>query len=369
MKPFRSRIALVLALGAALFAQACSDQSKKAEGTREDGSQASTAVSPADLDRTVALAKEKVGTLRFNLSVSRETKIEVLGAKPSRLPGLVDLRLRVTRDDRSAFRHVLVTPDLRYVMLGMVLRLGEIPRMRVDVDNLELKDAPVRGDVNAPVTIVEYSDFQCPYCRASQEAISQLLQEYEGKVKLVYRHYPLSIHPWAGDAAILSECARVQKPALFWKLHDYYYGSTQRLSRENILAKTQEQIAGDGIDKDRFNKCYLEQETAPVIKQGLNEGRSLGIRGTPSFVVNDVFISGRQPYEVLSAIVLEELGHDWAKDPSPKGLVAPKSALEGQAGPASPEAGAAVKGAEKAPGSPEETDPAAGQPGATAGTP
>jgi protein-disulfide isomerase len=347
MHPFRGRTALALglALGTMVFAQACSKKSEKSE----EQAPAGAAVSQADIEKTVGIAKEKLDRLRFNLGLARETKIEVLGGVPARLPGFVELRLRVAREDRTAVRHVTVTPDMQFVILSRPLHLGEIPRPRVDLANVDTKGAPERGAANAPVTIVEYSDFQCPYCRASQEMLHQVLQEYEGKVKLVYRHYPLSIHPWAQDAALLSVCARRQKPEVFWKLHDFYYANSQGMSRDNILARTQEQVKGDGIDINRLNKCYLDQETAPIIKKSLDEGKIIGIRGTPVFLVNDVFMSGAQPYPVMSAIILEELGHDWTKDPSPKELQPPKAPKAANAEQAGGSAQAPVAGAQAPP--------------------
>jgi protein-disulfide isomerase len=292
---------------------------------------AAPAASSVDLEQTMEIARKEIDKIRFNMSASRDTKIEVVNAKPSPVPGLVELRLKVSLEDRTAVRKVTVTPDLKYVIIGQVVKLGQIPRMRVDTENVDFENSPVRG-TGKQVTIVEYSDFQCPYCRASQENIERALREYDGKVRLVYKHFPLKMHPWAGDASLLSECARLQKPELFWKLHDYYYKNTQRLTRENILKMTQEQVKGDGIDMDKFNKCYLEQEVAPKIKKDLDEGRSIGVRGTPAFIVNDVFLSGAVPYPVLNAIILEELGHDWTKDPTPP--AAPKSGDEKAAAPA-----------------------------------
>ncbi len=309
MKTFRARtaLALMLTLGAMIATQGCSDRAKVKE-------EPVAPLSQAEADKIVALAKQKLDRLRFNIMISSQTRVEVVGAKPTPVPGIVDLNLRVTLGDRTALRHVLVTSDLQHVIIGQMFRLGEIPRPRVDLSNVDLKDAPVKGDPKAPVTIVEYSDFQCPYCRVSQETVNKLLLEYDGKVKVVYRHYPLPSHAWAGDAALLSECARRQKPELFWKLHDFYYAAPRTMTRDNILAATQAQVKADGIDLDRLNKCYLEKEAAPAVKKSMDEGHSIGVRGTPVFLVNDVFLSGSASYPIMNAIILEELGRDWTKE-------------------------------------------------------
>jgi len=338
MRKFSGKVSLALcfALGVLVSTQGCSGKKEEGDAPAQGGA----SLSQAQVDQTVALAKQNLDKLRLNVVVSRETRMEIVGAKPSPVPGLVELKIKVSREDREAIRKLHVSPDLKNVVVGRVLHLGEVPRVRVEMENVDLKDAPMKGDPKAPVTLVEYSDFQCPFCRAAQRSITRIMQEYEGKVKLVYRHYPLGIHVWAARAAMLSECVRKQKPALFWKLHDFYYSNTQRLDRDNILAKTQEQVKADGVDIDKLNKCFLEQETAPLIKKSMDEGKKIGVRGTPVFLVNDVFLSGNQPYAVLNAIILEELGHDWSKDPAPQQAAAEET-------PAAPEEEKPTAGDEK----------------------
>jgi len=300
-----------LAVLALLVLPACSKQEETPDGKMAQAGR-------ADMAETIELAKKNIDKFRFSMQASPETKIEVLDARPSRIPGLAELKLRVTKEDRSAIRRVSVTTDLKYVIRGEILPLGEVPRLRVDRENLHLKDAPVRGNPSAPITIVEYADFQCAYCRAMDPVVQRALHEYEGRVKVVFRHYPLRSHVWALDAALLSECARRQKPELFWKLHDFYY-QTGDITLDNILAKTQENLKPAKIDVDKFNKCYLERQPEPVVTASLAEGKSIGVRGTPAFLVNDVFLSGAQPYELLNAIILEELKREGQKPPSTAG--------------------------------------------------
>jgi len=295
-----SAAAISLALLTLLSVSGCSKQQDQQDVEK-------TAAQP-DVSRTIELAKQNLSKLRLNLGAPQETEIEFLGGRPSPVPGIVELKLRVKREDRTAIRTVNVTSDLKYVLSGIIVPLGQVPRLRVRRENIDLTNVASRGRPDAPITIVEYADFQCVYCRASQESIDQALREYEGKVRLVFKHYPLDAHPWAGDAALLSECARRQKPEVFWKLHDFYFENSGGATRENILEKTQEALKGEGIDIEKLNKCYLEKEAGPVIKKSLDEGRSIGVRGTPAFVVNDVFLSGVIPYPVLNAIILEELG-------------------------------------------------------------
>jgi protein-disulfide isomerase len=270
-----------------------------------------------DVSKTVEIAKQNIPKIRLTMAASRETRIEILGAEPSLIPGLVDLKMRVTREGRKAIRKVTVTPDLKYVIRGLVLPLGKIPRMRVEMENVALKGFPTRGNPDAPVTIVEYADFQCVFCRAVEPQVDRLLRDYKGKVKLVFKHFPVPAHAWAFDAALLSECARRQKPEAFWKLHDYYFANSGKISQENVLEMTQKALEGEGIKMDVFNKCYVDRDPEKQVLADVDEGKVIGVRGTPAFLFNDVFVSGMLPYEVLDAVVREELGEDWLGKDSP----------------------------------------------------
>ncbi len=270
-----------------------------------------------DFSKTVEIAKQNIPKIRLTMAASRETKIEILGAEPSLIPGLVVLKMRVSRQGRTAVRRVTATPDLKYVIPGPVLVLGKIPRMRVEMENVDLEGVPTRGRSDAPVTLVEYADFQCVFCRDAHPQMSRLLRDYEGKVKLVFKHFPLPSHNWAMDGALLSECARQQKPELFWKLYDYYFENSGKISRENILEMTQKALAGEEIEMQVFNKCYLDREPAEQVQADVDEGKTIGVQGTPAFLINDVFLSGVVPYEILDAIVREELGEDWLGEDSP----------------------------------------------------
>ena len=312
MHPRYTHFAAALPLLALLLAPlaACSpgDEPSAPDQATEAPAAATPAGAGVDLDAVLEQAKGMTEKIRLTMAAARETKIEVIGAEPGPLPGLVDLKLRVTREGRSAIRRVTVTADLKTAVVGEFVSLGSIPRMRVEMENVDLADVPSRGNPEAEVTIVEYSDFQCPFCRAVNPLIEKLQREHEGRIRVVYKHYPLKIHDWAMDASILAECARKQKSEVFWDLHDYYYESAKDISRENILSLTQERVKDQGIAMDAFNKCYLEQEPAEDIQADIDEGKSVGVRGTPAFLINDVFASGALAYDILNAIVLEELG-------------------------------------------------------------
>ena len=166
------------------------------------------------------------------------------------------------------------------------------------VDIAVAEDDFIRGDENAPVTLVEYSDFQCPYCGNVAPTIEQLLKDYEGQIKLVYRHYPLiSIHPNAQKAAEASECAGEQ--GKFWELHDKMFANQTALAVDNL--KT---FAKDlGLNTSQFNDCLDSGKYTSKVNDSVTEGSGYGVQGTPATFVNGTLVSGAQPISAFKSAI------------------------------------------------------------------
>ncbi len=162
----------------------------------------------------------------------------------------------------------------------------------------------VKGDPNAPVKIIEYSDFECPYCaKFYKETLPLIEKEYisTGKAKLEYRHFPLAFHKNAQKAAEASECAADQ--GKFWEMHD-------------IIFENQEQIAIDdlktyavqiGLDVQEFNECLDSGIKSAKIRDDVASGKDAGVSGTPSFLINGRLVVGAQPYAVFKQVIDGEL--------------------------------------------------------------
>ena len=162
---------------------------------------------------------------------------------------------------------------------------------------------PFRGKADAPITIVEFSDFQCPYCSRGAQTMEQLLAKYPNDVKFVFKHFPLNFHPWAMPAAISAKCAADQKPEAFWALHDAYFKNQKDLNPGNVADKTREYLAGSGIDMAKFVACAEDKDTeeykkaAQAVNADMSLGGRLGVSGTPGFFVNGHFLNGAMPIE------------------------------------------------------------------------
>jgi protein-disulfide isomerase len=170
------------------------------------------------------------------------------------------------------------------------------PKVQVSYD-----PARLRGNSKAPVTIVEFSDFQCPYCRQVEPTLKQVLAKYPDKVSLAYRDFPLtSIHPQAELAAEASRCAGEQ--GKFWEYHDQLY-NTSNLERTALLddARTLK------LDEKQFDSCLASGKYKAQVQQDAQEGTQAGVTGTPSFFINGVPSSGSQPLDTFARTIDEEL--------------------------------------------------------------
>jgi protein-disulfide isomerase len=168
---------------------------------------------------------------------------------------------------------------------------------------------PLRGNPDAPITIVEFSDFQCPYCKRGASTMEELVEKYPNDVRFVFQHFPLSFHPWARPAAIASLCASMQNDAAFWKLHDSFFENQGQLNPGNVLAKSKEYLAGTGIDMDAWSTCAEKKDSEEYkaasarVDADTALGQKLGVSGTPGFFVNGQFLNGAQPISAFEPLI------------------------------------------------------------------
>ena len=167
------------------------------------------------------------------------------------------------------------------------------------VFDVNTKDAPFKGSSDAKVTIVEYSDFQCPYCSKAAVTIGLLEKKYGNKLKVVFKNYPLPFHSQARLAAEAAQCANEQNVKYFWKMHDSMFGDQTKLDHDNLMA-TAKKI---GLKEADFKACLEATKFKAVIDNDMAEGQKLGIKSTPTFFVNGQLVMGNQPIEVFSEVI------------------------------------------------------------------
>jgi protein-disulfide isomerase len=208
-----------------------------------------------------------------------------------------DVESYITKDGRFFFPQGF---DLEMPLdFGEDLEAPEIELVDVSVD-----DDSIKGDPNAPVTIIEFSEFQCPFCKKYvDEAYLKIIEEYvdAGKVRYVFRDFPLGFHDQAKPAAMASECAHEQ--GKYWEYHDLLFENQVDLSIENY-----KKWAVDlGLDTGQFNDCLDTEKYAEEVDNDLADGQSYGVSGTPAFFINGKMISGAQPYAVFEQAIEEAL--------------------------------------------------------------
>lgn len=176
-----------------------------------------------------------------------------------------------------------------------------IEPVRVPVDAATYTP-PVKGPTSAPVTIVEFSDFQCPFCSRVVPTLQEVEKKYGDKVRVVFRQYPLPIHPNAPKAAEASLCANDQ--GKFWEMHDAMFADQGGLAVDGLKAKAAK-IAG--MKADQFNSCLDSGKHADEVKKDIAAGSAAGVNGTPAMFVNGRFISGAVPIDEITKVIDDEL--------------------------------------------------------------
>jgi len=193
-------------------------------------------------------------------------------------------------------------------IIGQYIDTSMEPWGRTNMSGVSLDDRPTQGPANAPVTIVEFADFECPFCAHAFSVIETLVNTtYKGKVKVIFKAYPLNVHPWAMKAAEAAECARMQNPDAFWDFARYFYTNQGSINAKNIqdnvdkLAKTQK------LDAPSLKACMDNPQTEARIKQDQTDGNSIHVSSTPTFFVNGIPVVGLPDGKIMDFVIGSEL--------------------------------------------------------------
>ncbi len=171
------------------------------------------------------------------------------------------------------------------------------------VKDIEVGDSPFMGGADAKVTIVEFSDFQCPFCSRGAEIMTGLKKKYGNKIKVVFKHYPLPFHTMAPLASEAALCAEDQKKGNFWKMHDLLFADQQNLAKPALIEKAKKV----GVKVEDFTKCLDSRKFKSAVDRDMQLGQKVGVKSTPTFFVNGKMVNGAQPIEVFSEIIDEDL--------------------------------------------------------------
>ena len=175
---------------------------------------------------------------------------------------------------------------------------------------VEVANAPVRGNPKAPVTVVEFSDFQCPFCVRARPTVARVRETYGDKVRWAFRHFPLDFHAQAEKAGEAAACAGEQ--GKFWEMHDLLWKSTAKLQVPDLKAHA----ATLGLDTAKFDQCLDSGKSAGLVHADQEAGQGYGVSGTPAFFVNGRPLVGAQPYDAFAQVIDDELQRPAGSSPA-----------------------------------------------------
>jgi protein-disulfide isomerase len=204
---------------------------------------------------------------------------------------------------------LFASPDLRFLSSDLLdSSLDPVSEEREEANRLMQQllegEFAARGPATAPITVVVFSDFQCPYCRRMRELLaSEPLLLSGDKVRLVFRHMPMSQHDWAQKASEAAACAQFQSSAAFWRLHNGLFDNQQRISKDNIDKVVEDTASGiQELNMPEFRECLARQMSLGAVIRDREIGSRAGVRGTPTLFINGVEASG-----IHNAVELHQL--------------------------------------------------------------
>jgi len=238
--------------------------------------------------------------------------VKIDDAKESKeLPGFLDVTIHLSYNNNNLpEQHYFMSKDGKKIFKGDVYDINKSP-FQDNLDKLNVKGAPSLGPANAPITVVVFSDFQCPMCKQEAAVIhKEITEAFPTQVRIYFRDFPLeSLHNWARAAAVAGRCVYKQNPAAFWDYHDWIYENQTYIGLDNLNAKLQEFATEKNIDGMQLSRCIENKATDPEVKASMAIATSLALNSTPTIFVNGRRIDGAVPWENLKLLITEELDH------------------------------------------------------------
>ncbi len=269
---------------------------------------ASPATPASATPEQAALLKKTETFLRNLFGWGSDFKVDLGPLTDSASADFYTVPIHITINGQSDNGTVFVSKDGKTFVRGEMFSMTKDPfedtRAKIHVE-----DSPSKGPADAKVTIVEFSDFECPHCRVLYSNLKELEAEFP-QVRVVFKSFPLAqIHPWAETAAIGARCAYNQKPTAFWPVHDLIFDNQDILSAENIWDKLVSYAAQSGLDADVFKQCLASQEAKQSVAADHAQGEILNITSTPTVFVNGRTVVGGDKPTLEQLIRFEQQAH------------------------------------------------------------
>lgn len=272
---------------------------------------AQSAPKKASAPEKTAIDKAKVEAYIRHLFVwPSAIDVAVGDPKPGPMPGFYEVEIRGSQGNASQEETFYISKDGQKIIRGNVFDIGQNP-FKTDLDKLKTEYQPSIGTPGAPVVLVEFSDFECPFCRQQAKMLrEELLKAYPKEVRLYYLDYPLeSLHPWAKSAAMMGRCIFHQNASAFWDYHDWIFENQEEMKIENLKDKVVEFAKGKGVDADQLSKCIDSGATEAEVNKTKAEGKELDVNSTPTMFVNGRRMVGTLQWPDLQRVIDYEIGY------------------------------------------------------------
>jgi len=228
--------------------------------------------------------------------------------KETSIEGLLETTIDLTIEANKQTVKFYVSKDGKFLFRGEMSDLTKDP-LAENRAQIQMNDAPAMGDAKAPVTLVEYSDFECPVCRGLHDALRGMLPNYQGKVRVIFKDFPIEqLHPWARTAAIAGRCAYQQDPKAFWKMYDLLYYNQEIISASNAWTKIMDYAGQSGLEADTFKSCMASPEAGAAVNASRANGQQLDVNSTPT-----VFVNGRRIVGADAHLIEQYINYELAR--------------------------------------------------------
>lgn len=276
-----------------------------APGSNLAQAQAKPTAAPSTAKAALPSEATVEGFLKQMFGWNQELTWKIAEIKPAEAQGFSEVTaIFNTTQGQQVFR-MYVTPDQKFALTGDMVPFGEDPFAAARAD-LKAANGPSHGPADAPVTIVEFGDLECPACKAAQPNVTKLIEE-EPKARLIFENFPLeTVHKWAMLAAKYLDCVGRENNNALWKFIGTVYDHQAEITPENAEAKLKEYAKEAGANPDTVAACAAKPETEKRVRESMALGEKLGVTSTPTFFINGRKVVGfgnSTPYDVVKAIV------------------------------------------------------------------
>jgi len=247
--------------------------------------------------------------LQRHFRIPNANQITLSPPAPAPIEGLWSRKITLVGDSgQTASATLFEDSSGKNVIIGTLLETSKDPWERVDLKGIHLDDRPAAGPADAPVTVVEFGDFECPYCARALNIVETLVNStYKGRVRLLFKNFPLSGHLWAMEAATAAECARLQNPDAFWQMARDLYRDQASIDPRNIRGHIDQYAGILQLDKKALSACMMSLAATQRVQQDMQDGQALKVESTPTFYVNGIPVIGFPDEKSLRFVIDSEL--------------------------------------------------------------